>query len=282
MIWLSWRQLRSGVAVVAAVLVAAWAAWVVTRPGVDLATGHVVDEHRLLQLLDNGIALLPVAIGAFWGAPLVARELESGTHRLVWTQSTSRTRWLAVKVAVVGVLGLGLTAVGTAGVDWWSADLDAVTGNRFAAGMFGMRGVVPVAYAAFALALGVLLGAVLRRTLPAVAATMAVFLAVRIAVTLWVRPHFQAALTSTQVTRLVPELLGRGGPAERGPGSVTSAGDWVLRFHSSVRGDILTTSVTYQPADRFWTFQWVESGLFVALAALLLGAAFGWVRSRVR
>jgi hypothetical protein len=35
----------------------------------------------------------------FWGAPLVAGELESGTFRLAWTQDVSRVRWLALWTA---------------------------------------------------------------------------------------------------------------------------------------------------------------------------------------
>jgi hypothetical protein len=38
---------------------------------------------------------VPALIGMFWGAPLVAREFETGTYRLAWTQGVTRTRWLA-------------------------------------------------------------------------------------------------------------------------------------------------------------------------------------------
>jgi len=39
----------------------------------------------------------PALLGIFWGAPLIARELETGTCRLAWNQSVTRTRWLTVK-----------------------------------------------------------------------------------------------------------------------------------------------------------------------------------------
>lgn len=277
MIWLSWRQLRTNAAIMIGVLVGAMLMWLLTRPQQDAVTGHILDEHHLVQLLNNGIALLPVVIGAFWGAPLVARELETGTHRLVWTQSVSPTRWLATKVALVGSVGLLAAAVASAGVDWWWSPLDSANGNRFAAGNFGMRGIVPVAYTAFAFALGVLVGVVLRRTVAAVATTMAVFLAVRIAVTQWVRPHFLHAVTTTRVTP-----LGRGGRPDPGTGSVTNAGDWVLSFRGIGRDGFSTETVTFQPAHRFWEFQWIESGLFVGAAVVFLAAAFWWVRHRVR
>jgi len=47
------------------------------------------------------VLVVPALIGVFWGAPLIARELETGTFRLAWTQSVTRTRWLAVKLGVV-------------------------------------------------------------------------------------------------------------------------------------------------------------------------------------
>ena len=57
-------------------------------------------------MLDGLVVLVPGIIGIFWGAPLVARELEAGTYRLAWTQSITRTRWLATKLGVVGLLSM--------------------------------------------------------------------------------------------------------------------------------------------------------------------------------
>jgi hypothetical protein len=31
---------------------------------------------------------------------------------------------------------------------------------------------------------------------------------------------------------------------------------------------------TYQPADRYWTFQWLEFGIYLLLALMLAGYAF--------
>ena len=45
-----------------------------------------------------GILLAPALIGLFWGAPLIAHELETGTSALAWTQSVTRTRRLAVRL----------------------------------------------------------------------------------------------------------------------------------------------------------------------------------------
>ena len=128
----------------------------------------------------------------FWGAPLVARELESGTYRLAWTQSVTRRRWLSVRVALVGVAALAVAGLASWLVSWWFAPLDAVNMNRFDPSVFTARGIVAIGYAGFAFALGVAAGALTRRTLPAMAATLLGFIAARIAFTVWVRPHLLA------------------------------------------------------------------------------------------
>ena len=68
--------------------------------------------------------VLPALIGLFWGAPLIARELEAGTHRLVWNQSVTRTRWLAVKLGLLGLAAIAAAGLGSLAVDWWSDPLD--------------------------------------------------------------------------------------------------------------------------------------------------------------
>ena len=123
----------------------------------------------------------------------MARELETGTFRLAWTQSITRTRWLAVKLAVVGlgsVLAAGLFSLM---VTWWSTPLDRVQLNRFRPDIFSERGIVAFGYAALAFALGVTAGILIRRTLPAMATTLVGFIAVRLVVQQWVRPHLLSA-----------------------------------------------------------------------------------------
>ena len=116
----------------------------------------------------------------FWGAPLIAREIETGTYRLAWTQSVSRMRWITTKLALVlavtatATLALGLLAA------WSFQPLIPVLGNRFRGGWFDVQGVIPAAYMLFALALGACIGAVWRKTIPAMAATIVGYAAVRI------------------------------------------------------------------------------------------------------
>jgi ABC-2 family transporter protein len=207
MIWLARRQFRTS-GLVALALLAAFA-------GLVLPTGvHLRDVYGslgaahcgargdcrallgharpLADLLGPALLAIPALLGMFWGAPLVARELESGTYRLAWTQSVSRRRWLTVRVALVGGAALAVAGLATWLVSWWFAPLDAVSLNRLDPGVFTERGVVAVGYAGFAFALGVATGALARRTLPAMAATLLGFVAVRIAFTLWVRQHLLA------------------------------------------------------------------------------------------
>ena len=77
------------------------------------------------------VILAPALIGLFFGAPLIARELETGTFRLAWTQSVTRRRWLAVKLGLVGLAAMAIGGLLTWMVDWWASPLDAVNQNRF-------------------------------------------------------------------------------------------------------------------------------------------------------
>jgi hypothetical protein len=137
---------------------------------------------------------LPAILGMFWGAPLVARELEAGTFRLAWTQGRSRLRWFGAKVAVVGLATLIVQGLVSLTMTWWWSPVGRANPNRFSPALFGAFGIAPLGYAAFALALGITVGVVIRRTLPAMAAALAVFAGLRLAVTYWVRPYFAAPL----------------------------------------------------------------------------------------
>lgn len=220
MIWLTWRQFRVQAVVVYAALLALAVALVLTggqlsdayRDSAATFLDQIAFDRSKQTLYTVGVAaayLVPAVIGAFWGAPMVARELEAGTHRLAWTQSVSRTRWLATK------LGLGMLGAASAGavvglaMTWWARPIDsAVNGSHSASGtifdlprivpaMFGARGITPIAYAALAFALGVLVGALLRRTVPAMAVTLVVYVLIQVVMPTWVRPHLVEPVTTT-------------------------------------------------------------------------------------
>lgn len=160
MTWLTWRQLRTQTAVVYAAVAAAVVLVLLTGPQLaDLARGNAnifdLVSRTDRNLFYSGIALLavvPAVIGAFWGAPMVARELETGTYRLVWAQSVTRTRWLMTKLGLT--LAAAVVAVGALSwaVTWWSGPLDCALSSthgglpaRLTPVSFAMRGLDPVA-----------------------------------------------------------------------------------------------------------------------------------------
>lgn len=212
MIWLTWRQFRVQFLVVASVILATAVVLAVTGP-------NLLDDYH--RLTDNFIANLgfkrlnpllyrvgqvllyaaPPVIGAFWGAPLIARELETGTYRLVWSQSISRRRWLATKVGLTGLAAVAITGLLSFAVTWWSDPIDDAINagqdsNTYLPRMFpptfSARGLVPVGYAAFAFALGVAVGLVVRRTLVALAITLAAVILIQIITPSFIRPHLLA------------------------------------------------------------------------------------------
>ena len=177
MIWLTWRQFRLQALTAVVAFLALGAVLGYTGPHVvhlyhasgiqacqathgdcgpliDNFTSHFVWWHGLGAFL----IVIPALIGVFWGAPLLARELETGTHRLAWTQSVTRTRWLATKVIIIGVASIITAAAFSVIIALWLSPFDKVTGNRFSPGTFSQRGIVPIAYAVFAFALGVAAG----------------------------------------------------------------------------------------------------------------------------
>jgi hypothetical protein len=179
------------------------------------------------------VIAIPGVLGLFWGTPLVARELESGTYRLAWTQSITRTRWLGIKLAVVGLASMAVAGVLSLMVTWWASPIDRVNANRFSPPFFDQRGIVAIGYAAFAVALGVTLGLLIRRTLPAMATTLAAFVAVKLAVILWLRPHLMAPLH--RISALDPGTMGlrstNGGSFSFLPPSPHLPYAWIYSIH---------------------------------------------------
>src|SRR5690348_950149 len=164
MIWFTWRQFRTQ-ALIGFVAVAAFAAVCVATRGSLLTlardlgyTGCTSDCDQLGEqllkaaqgewygrLFTTGsilLVLLPALIGLFWGAPLVARELETGTHRLVWNQTVSRGRWLAVKLGAVGLATAAVAGLLSWAFTAWASPIDKATG-WMSPDTFTVRGVVP-------------------------------------------------------------------------------------------------------------------------------------------
>jgi hypothetical protein len=153
---------------------------------------YLKNDSTLRTWLGALVVAGPGILGIFWGAPLVARELEVGTFRLAWTQSVTRTRWLVVKLGLVGLATMAAAGLLSLIVTWWASPLDRAHMEMF--GTFDERDLVPVGFALFAFVLGVIAGLIIRRVLPAMAATLVTFVGARLAVTKWVRPNLIAPL----------------------------------------------------------------------------------------
>jgi len=251
---------------------------------------------------------VPLVLGILCGAPLMAHEFETGTNQFAWTQTVTRRRWLAVKA---GWLLLAAAAVGgivSGLVTWWSGPDNALQGDAFNNGRFDIMGIVPVAYTLFAMALGMTAGALMRRTVPAIGITVAGYIAVRIAVTQWLRPHYLSAVT--HVYGLTQNWVPTGVAWQFAQGIITPDGRKLTQVDGTdVSGNVQVSMVpaachpllnqrnpgpvlscmqsagfrqfvTYQPADRYWAFQGIEAGIFVALAAALVAVTFVLVRRR--
>lgn len=196
MTWLAWRQLRTAAAIATLGVMGVVVALAVTGPhllnvydtvvvpcaahgncssvtahfqGLDAQQGHLSSDL---------MTFAPILFGIFVGAPLIARELEVGTYRLAWTQSVTRARWIATRLALGVLVTAALVGVLSSAVTWWQRPLDLVNNSSLWLN-FDQRDVVPVAFAVFAVALGTFLGALARRTLVAMAGTIVGFFGVQ-------------------------------------------------------------------------------------------------------
>ena len=238
-------------------------------------------SYRIVFEVGGLLLFLPMLAGMFWGAPLVARELEHGTHRLVWTQGTSRLRWAATKIGLVSVGVLVMTSVFAGMLTWWITPVIQTSGQRFDFRIFDIHGIVVFGYTIFALALGVFAGAVTGRLLTAMATTVVGFLATRLVVMLAARPNY----LPTETVRVdLPQGVG-------GVQWNLLHGDWIRGRHleladgcnenlSQVPGHCVEI-LTIHPARHFWTFQAIETAIFVALALCLVLATIYWIRRRI-
>ena len=333
MTWFAWRQFRTparvtaaGLAAVAALL--AWTGRILADQWASsgAATCHLqcgtaydnfiqqvtssANDHTYQYLLFL-VYVVPPLIGIFWGAPLIARELEAGTHRLTWTQSVTRTRWIATKLAVVG----GTTAAAVGLLSWgattWSQHIDTLKYSRVTPLIYGARGIVPVGYALFAFTLGVTTGMLIRRTVPAMATTLAIYIGAVLAMPLAVRSHLAPLAHATPPLDISTiqgfEIQGAGVMSV--VGGASPANGWVLSNATiTPAGNVfvgpvnptycsptvgpqtclhwigtlgLRQDITYQPTSHFWTMQWAETGIFVVAAALLASFCFWFTRSRL-
>ena len=312
MTWLVWRQHRAQFCAGAALLAALAVLLLIT--GLQMASQYHAaivactaarscSDQGGLFLGNHAVGFLvimtlgaPVLVGLFWGAPLVAAELETGSSPFAWMQSVTRRRWLAVKAGWMLLAAAVWGGVISALVTWWSGPNNALQLDAFNPGRFDIMGIVPVAYALFAMALGIAAGTLLRRTLPAIIVTLAGFIAVRAVIALWLRPHYLSAITTFyRVTagypppgsywQLAQGVVGPDGPVPQpnGPGAYNIPLNYLPASCAPLNAGAASVAsscaqalarfrgfVTYQPAGRYWAFQGIETGIFVILAVILL------------
>lgn len=225
------------------------------------------DDYQNVVFVGLLLLVLPMLAGMFWGAPLVARETEHGTHRLVWTQGVSRLRWAATKIGLVTIAALAITAIYAGMLTWWITPVIQTSGQRFAYIFFDIHGIVVFGYVTFALALGVFAGAATGRLLPAMATIVVGFIGMRLLVMLAARDRYMAT-----ETRRLP-FLDTDYPTMRNDLN----GDWIVATHPGTNTEILTI----HPANQFWAFQAIEAAVFVALAIALLMGSIYWIRRRI-
>jgi len=243
-------------------------------------------RQRFQSLLDLGVwfTLVPGLIGVLLAAPFIL-DLERGTHRLAWTQSITRGRW------VLGKLGVAVVAAALAGgalsllFTWWrspSADLD----GRLQTSNFDTTGAVAIGYAIFGLALALALGALWRRTAVSITVAFVAYFAVRVLVDYSIREHLVAPLNATYKGLQQPSFLNNahvisiyatlhGRQIMRDGGYVVSGAKFAAPNLSNA-----VFHVVYQPDSHYWPLQLTETGLFLGLAAILIGFAAWWTRRR--
>jgi len=325
MIWLTWRQMRVQTLTVLGALTVLGIYLVLL--GYQIRHAYNTDivgcrpdvceraKEKFFDAYDGPVgmagALLigaPALIGIFWGAPLITRELEEKTHRLVWNQSVTRTRWLATKLGFVALVGLAVTGVLSLLLTWSASRYDQVLGERFGALTFAARNVVPLGYAVFAFVLGTVAGLLVRRTLPAMALTLALVAAAQILVSTEIRAHLMPPVTTTVALDAAVVEAADGFSVSETDGLIEGyeiPGTWSMAAQSQLFNadgtpytfeqakpcmligpagkDCLAKlnlhfGYRHQPASRYWPFQWIELSAFLGLAVLLAGFGFWRIR----
>lgn len=240
--------------------------------------------------------VLPVLAGIFLGAPALSGEFEQGTHRLIWTQGIPWSRWFFQKAGLLIGAAACAFAILFGLLSWWSAALSGLLShvgwfygnfsNNYFQGTnyFDTWGVVIVAYAVFAVALGLFFGAVVRKPMAAMALTLILFIVVRVLVTHYWRPYYLPPVVA----------IASSGSALSAPGDSWSLSYSVIDQHGQPVDNILPcqnntcsnehgfrNEVVYQPSEHFWLFQGIESGIYLLFSAILIASTYAWTKYRI-
>ncbi|MFF8603763.1 ABC transporter permease [Streptomyces sp. NPDC015232] len=315
--WVTVRQYRRTLWLAAAAVAGSLAligglrVWDAQTPDVYVQDGHWTPSYenrgyRVLDLavdyLGLGLLVVPFLVGVLVAGPLVAREFESGTYQLSLTQSVGPAAWLRAKLLTATSVAL-LTALALTGV--FRLGWARMPGARYPSWNphpYMALGIVLFAYVLAAVAVGALLGLLIRRTLVAMAATGLV-MGVVLLVLGALRWSFLPVRT---VTGPVEQALWAPGDGlVMDTGMLTASG---ARFDQSVCWDEVNRTpgadaledggttlfdrcldrhgataqyVDYHPTSHYWPTQLVETGILLALAALAALLAFRVLRARL-
>jgi hypothetical protein len=321
MAWVIWRQHRLALAGVAALLGAlavcllltglqlhhAYATATACRQADSAACQDLFATFNGMDgLLANGVILqvMPGLIGAFVGAPLLARELENGTFRYAWTLAFGRTRWALAELVPLAVTVMAAAELFSLVLSWYYQPYFAASNpaaqTPFFPGLFGLRGVAFAAWTLAAFSVGALAGMLTRRVVPAIVATLAIHAGLTFAAGGFLRQHYLAPLLTSSPSVpgnawIISQWWTRGGnfafagrpsmallsqfcsapPA--GPGGPKPS---LETFAQCLARHGYTEWTSYQPAGRFWVFQWIEGGWLLALSLLLISVTVWLVRHR--
>ncbi|QFR98090.1 hypothetical protein GBW32_28930 [Streptomyces tsukubensis] len=217
------------------------------------------------------ISLASFCVALFAAGPLTGREMESGAVRLAWSQSVSPARWLAARLALPALaltVGTGLLVVLYRLL--WSANSGLLVAGFTPRRLYFSMGPATVAVPLLALAVGALCGLLLRRTLPAMlAAGVVQYLITSVHSGLWPFQRFYP----------VPELDVRSS-------AITSTGAHIPdpqcldSTRCLAQHDVVGFTRSALPSSDYWPHQLAETGILLAVAALLAGFAFWALRRR--
>jgi hypothetical protein len=321
MAWVTWRQHRFALAGVA-VLLGALAVWLwLTGLQVHRAYAAAADCHpassgacgalagyflnyvSTASTIAIALQAVPALIGAFVGAPVLARELETGTFRYAWTQGFGRWRWTLAKLVPLAIAVAAAAGAFSLLFSWYYQPFFAQTFSFNAQvpldpGLFDLRGVAFAAWTLAAFAIGALAGMLIRRVVTAIVATLAVYTGLAVAAGLYLREHYLTPLLVKNADApgsawtisqwwtkggkpvsqdALSQFLQQGAPQLAGKGGIPQD-DPTVNQYLAQHGYTLWT--TYQPGSRFWPFQWIEGGWLLVLSVLLIAATVWLVRRR--
>jgi len=245
------------------------------------------DYHNAAEITAAVLNAVPVLAGVFAGAPILARELDSGTFRFTWTQGAGRTRWALARLALPAVTVTAAAGAFSQLFGWYFYPFFAAgQASVFAPQYFNLTGIAFAAWTLAAFAIGAVAGVLIRRVVPAMAAGLAACAGLLGATVFYLRPHYQAALA-----------IHNGGQGDTGPAPWVISQYWTGRNGQHITNinqfiGILqappavdtrrgyTEWTTYQPVTRYWHFQFIEGGWVLVLSLVLIAATIWLVRRR--